>query len=115
MKIIFIRSRALNGNPDKIAEFLLKKGFDVKLLLWDRQGNYLNTKFSNSIVNTFKLKAPYDETRIVFYQPLWFIYNLFFLLFKDNSDIIHAADLDTLISAVLVKLIKEKKAFLYNL
>jgi glycosyltransferase involved in cell wall biosynthesis len=111
MKLIFLRSRSLNNNPDKIAEFLLKEGYDIKLLLWDRQNNYYNKRFDNSIVKTFNLKAPYDETKVVFYHPFWLIYATIFLMFKDNSDIIHAADLDTLIPACFVKVIKRKILF----
>ncbi len=109
MKIILVRSRSLNSNPDKIAEFLIEKGYKVSLLLWDRQDNYSNEKL-NRFVNRFRLKAPYDEIKIVFYHPFWLFYQFIFLL-KDDSDIVHAADLDTLFPAFLIKFIKGKTLY----
>ena len=47
--------------------------------------------------------------------PLWWAYELAFLL-RDDSDVIHASDLDTLLPAILAKLIRKRKLcyFIYD-
>lgn len=108
MKVILVRSRAIDPAINKIANCLSRQGCNVKLLLWDRNAD------SNDQVDykkiTFNLRAPYDKFHVVFYLPLWWLFEFIYLL-KDDSDIIHATDLDTLIPASLVKLIKRKKLF----
>lgn len=111
MKVILVRSRAIDPAVNKIADCLSKYGCKVKLLLWDRNVNDSNNKDQNNYEKiTFNLKAPYDKFHVVFYLPFWWLFEFIFLL-KDDSDIIHATDLDTLISASLVKLIKRKQLF----
>jgi glycosyltransferase involved in cell wall biosynthesis len=105
MKVTLVRGRAIDPAVNKVAKTLSTHGYDVKLLVWDRQ-NTLSAKDGEGY-KTFKFgfKAPYDKLTVVFYLPIWWIYEFFFLL-KDKCNVIHACDLDTLIPAIPAKLIK---------
>jgi len=105
MKVILIRARAIDPAVNKVAKTLSENGYDVKLLVWDRQ-NTLSVKDNEGYTTCkFGFKAPYDKLTVIFHLPIWWIYEFFFLL-KDKSNIIHACDLDTLIPAISAKLIK---------
>ena len=105
MKVTLIRARAIDPTVNKVAKALSEHGYDVKLLVWDRQ-NTLRVKGDEGYTTCrFGLRAPYDKFTVAFYLPIWWIYELFFLL-KDDCDVMHACDLDTLVPAVVAKLIK---------
>lgn len=105
MKVTLVRARAIDPAVNKVAKTLSENGYDVKLLVWDRQ-NTLSTKEGDGYtICKFNLKAPYDKFTVLFYLPIWWIYEFSFLL-KDKCNVIHACDLDTLIPATLIKLIK---------
>ena len=108
MKVTLVRSRAIDSAPYKVAKALSQNGYDVKLLVWDREGNSKTENSNGYAICRFGFKAPLDNLSVFFYLPIWWVYEFFFLI-KDNSDIIHACDLDTLLPAVLVKLIKRVK------
>ena len=105
MKVTLVRARAIDPAMNKMAKTLSENGYDVKLLVWDRR-NTLSAKDGDGYtVCKFNLQAPYDKLTVVFYLPIWWTYEFFFLL-KDKCDVIHACDLDTLIPAVLIRLFK---------
>ena len=108
MKIIIVRSRAIDPAVNKVAKALADNGYDVKLLLWDRMGNKQTENIDGYTVCRFGFKAPHDKLTVLFYFPIWWLYELFFLL-KEDSTIVHACDLDTLLPAIFVKLIKRVK------
>jgi glycosyltransferase involved in cell wall biosynthesis len=109
MKVILIRSRSIDSAVFKLAETLSKNGHSVTLLVWDRQNNLKeeNKKYN---VHKFSLKASYDKWTALFYLPIWWIYEFYFLL-THNADVVHTCDLDTLWPAVIVKFIKKFKLF----
>jgi len=105
MKVTLVRARSIDPAVNKVAKILSENGYDVKLLVWNRQ-NTLSAKDSEGYTTCkFGFKAPYDKLTVVFYLPIWWIYEFFFLL-KDKCNVIHACDLDTLIPAIPAKLIK---------
>ena len=106
-RVILIRSRATHPNTIKISKILLKHGYNVTLLLWNRQGGYFENNTDLEII-TFNLKAPQDKSIVFLFIPLWWIFIFKFLL-TTKYDVIHAADLDTLIPAILIKVIKQVK------
>lgn len=108
MKITLVRGRAIDSAVYKVAEALSRNGYNVKLLVWDRQGTLKDGSGDGYTICRFNLKAPYDRLTGLFYLPIWWVYEFFFLL-KDKCDVIHACDLDTLIPAIPVKLIKRVK------
>jgi glycosyltransferase involved in cell wall biosynthesis len=108
MKVTILRSRAIDSAVNKVAEALAQNGHDVKLLVWDREGNK-NVENNNGYTTyRFRLKAPHDKPTVLFYVPIWWLYVFFFLL-KDDSDVIHACDFYTLMPAIPIKLIRKVK------
>jgi glycosyltransferase involved in cell wall biosynthesis len=105
MKVTLVRARAIDPAVNKVAKTLSENGYDVKLLVWDRQNTLKGENGEGYTVYRFNLRAPYDKFTVLFYLPIWWIYEFFFLL-KDKCDVIHACDLDTLIPAILAKFIK---------
>lgn len=107
-KVTLVYSRAIDPAPHKVAEALSQNGYKVKLLVWDR-GKMGKVKNSNAYTTCrFGFGAPYDKFTVLFYLPIWWGYEFLFLL-RDDSDIVHACNLDTLLPAIVVKLIKRAK------
>lgn len=107
MRVLIVRSRAIDPSVKKIASALAKNGYNVHLLLWDRTGEQSDP--NNDIYRTHfcRIKAPYDSLLAVFYLPLWWLFELGFLMkYSNKNTIIHACDFDTLWPAVCVKIIK---------
>jgi glycosyltransferase involved in cell wall biosynthesis len=105
MKVTLVRARAIDPAVNKVAKTLSENGYDVKLLVWDRQNTLKGENGDGYAIHRFSLKAPYDKFTVLFCLPIWWIYEFFFLL-KDKCNVIHACDLDTLAPAILVKLVK---------
>jgi glycosyltransferase involved in cell wall biosynthesis len=110
MKILLIRSRAIDPAVKKVAESLSRNGYQVELLVWDRNCNFKMDNVQPYSIHRFNFHAPYDKLSVFFYLPVWWLYELFFIL-KCNSDVIHACDLDTLLPAILAKHIKRYALF----
>ena len=115
MKVTLIRGRGIEPGVNKIARALATHGYSVKLLIWDRDG--VAESYNAGLYRTYKcrIRAPYDRPTALLYLPLWWAYELVFLL-RDDSDIIHASDFDTLLPAILAKLIGKRKLcyFIYD-
>jgi len=105
LKVILIRGRAIDPSANKIAEALAQNGHEVTLVVWDRQRTLDDAAGRGYLIRRFTLKAPYDKPIALLLIPLWWIYQLRFLL-GTQCDVIHACDLDTLIPAMLAKLVK---------
>jgi glycosyltransferase involved in cell wall biosynthesis len=107
MKVTLIRSRAigLTVNIHKWAKTLSENGYSVKLLVWDREGKKGVEGSNGYTICRFGFKAPRDKLTALFYLPVWWAYEFLFLL-RDDSDVINAFNLDTLIPALLIKLVK---------
>lgn len=112
-RIIYLRSNDANPDPrlTKEVNAALRNGFSASILAWDRygtcqavekvtapEGEYcvkrfkLESKFGSGIRNILKLMA----------FQCFLVKSLF--LNRKNIDIIHAADFDTVIPAVLMKI-----------
>jgi len=105
MKVTLVRARAIDPAVNKVAKTLSENGHDVKLLVWDRQHTLGTEEGDGYTIRKFNLKAPYDKFTVLFYLPIWWIYEFFFLL-KDKCNVMHACDLDTLIPAIAARFIK---------
>jgi glycosyltransferase involved in cell wall biosynthesis len=115
MRVTLIRGRGIEPGVNKIARALATHGYSVKLLIWDRDRTA--EPCNAALYPTYKctLRAPYDRPAALLYLPLWWAYEFVFLL-RDDSDIIHASDFDTLLPAILAKLIGKRKLcyFIYD-
>lgn len=110
MKVTIIRTKSMvDSAAFKLADTLSKIGFDVTLLIWDRQDD-LEALKTDYKLKKFLFKAPFGKATYLFYLPIWWIYE-FIYLSKDDSDVIHLCDLDTLIPAIIVKVFRKKKLF----
>jgi len=110
-----VRGRGIDPSINKIARMLATHGYSVKLLIWDRDDTA--GSYNTVLYPTYKcrIRAPYDRPAALLYLPLWWAYEVAFLL-RDDSDVIHASDLDTLLPAILAKLIGKRKLcyFIYD-
>jgi len=107
-RVVIVRSRARNPAVEKLARALCREGHNVTLLRWNRSGDPDRNVQSEYGVAEFRLQAPYDQPAAFFFIPFWQIFEFFYLLTHDN-EIIHACDLDTLVPAILAKVIKGVK------
>jgi glycosyltransferase involved in cell wall biosynthesis len=107
MKVTLVRARGIDQSVHKIAKILSKNGHHVKLLIWDRQNTLVN-KSSEYEIYKFNLRAPYDKIGALFYFPIWWAFEFLFLL-SDDSEVIHACDLDTLIPVMPIKFFRKIK------
>lgn len=110
MKTILIRARATDSAIYKVAESLSKNGHEVILLVWDRQYTLKGPSAARYRIKIFRLRSPQDDWKVVFYLPLWWLYEFYYLL-KNDSDVIHACDMDTLWPAIFISVIKGKRLF----
>ena len=115
MKVTLIRGRGIEPGINQIARALATHDYSVKLLIWDRDRTA--EAYNPGLYPTYRcaLRAPYDRPAALLYLPLWWVYELVFLL-RDDSDVIHASDFDTLPPAILAKLIGKRKLcyFIYD-
>ena len=110
MKVVMIRSNPIDPDVrlEKEAKTLADAGYDVTLLGWKRFGDALiKEERLNYIIRRLKFKAPVEK-KVIFYIPIWWTL-VFFWLLKEDWDIVHSADLDTYIPAILAAKIKRKK------
>ena len=111
MKIIVVYSFAIHPGVHKLAATLARNGHDVKLLVWDRDKKLPKVERVDSFtVHRFRLKAPYGKLSVLLYQPLWWLYELCFIL-KEKPHVIHAVNLDTLPPAIIAKLVRGIRLF----
>jgi glycosyltransferase involved in cell wall biosynthesis len=108
MKVLIVRGRGIDPAVNKVAKCLSQNGYDVELLVWDRQSTVKVDRSSEYSVHRCTIRAPYDSPYVFMYLPIWWIYELYYLL-KSDCDIIHACDIDTIIPAVFVKFIRKIK------
>lgn len=109
MKTLLIRSKTTDHAIFKMANSLHKYGLDVELLVWDRQNSVTNEDYLFKI-HKFGLKAPYNSYWTLFYLPIWWIYEMLFL-FKNQYEVIHSSDLDTLWPAIIAKILNKTKLY----
>jgi glycosyltransferase involved in cell wall biosynthesis len=109
MKVIAIRSRSIDPAINKYCKSLSQNGYNVDLLVWDRQKNLKEKCVDDGFsIHTFRLKAPLDNPLVIFYLPFWWIY-IFIYLLRNKCEIVHLSDLDTLIPGVFIKVFKKVK------
>jgi glycosyltransferase involved in cell wall biosynthesis len=108
--VILVRSRAIDPSIHKVARTLARHGYTVKVLIWDREGKKSVEKKQGYVTIYFGIKAPYDKLAAGFRLPLWWFYEFLFLLLN-KAEIIHASDLDTLLPAIVVRMVRKATLF----
>ena len=109
IKVVIVRSRAIYLPINTVARTLADSGYAVDLLLWSREGRVKESAKNNGYnTHRFNFKAPYYKPSLLFYLPIWWLYEFLFLL-RYRTNVIHAFDLDTLLPAILAKVVKRTK------
>jgi glycosyltransferase involved in cell wall biosynthesis len=92
------------------AKALLKNGYDVSVIAWDRKGVSKKSEEYESInIERIRLRTSFsNSSKLVFYLILFNII-AFFRLLSENFDIIHCHDLDTLFAGFFAGKLKSRK------
>lgn len=109
-KVAMIRAHPVDPDVriEKEAKALSKAGFEVTVLAWGRYGkNSLREENrSGYTIRRFQFRAPWG-VRVVFFLPFWWAFELVWLL-RNKWDVVHSADFDTLLPALIAAKIKNK-------
>ena len=113
-KIVFLRSNPIKPDPrvEKEALSLTKSGFKVLVVGWDREDKYpYYEKREFGEVYRIKVKAKFGTGIKNIRHLLKWQFRLLSFLMKNrqNYDYIHACDFDTVIPALICKLLFRKK------
>lgn len=125
MKVVFLRSNPVDPDPrvEKEVNSLIKNGFDVEIVAWDRSSkykireSYLDLEAGKVKIYRFGIPASYgggikkNLIPLVLFQIKlyrWLCSN------KNEYDVIHACDFDTAHIAMYVSK-KYKKRFVYDI
>ena len=118
MNIIFTRSNHVNPDPrvEKEIFALCKKGHKVSILAWDRDGRREGKSYKKIGEYLVSIKKCYVKSKYgsginnIFPLIIFQFFLLFNLISKRKSyDVIHAADFDTVLPALLMKFLFKKK------
>ncbi|MDV2482141.1 glycosyltransferase family 4 protein [Methanoculleus sp. Wushi-C6] len=110
MRVVMLRSNPIDPDVrlEKEATVLTEAGHDVILLGWQRFGDAPAQEGRHRYaIRRLKFRAPLGK-KVVLYLPVWWLLAVFWLL-KEDWDIVHAADLDTYIPALVVAKLKRKR------
>ncbi len=110
-KVLMLLTNPFNPDPRvyKEAKSLVKAGYEITILCWDRQLKHKKKEKIDGInVERIRLRAGYGFKSMIFKLPIFWI-KLFFKALKKDFDIVHSHDFDTLLVGVLLKIFKKKK------
>lgn len=109
-QVNLVRSRASDSAVFKIARTLASGGYGVNLLIWNRSGRTTEEPNHQYTVYPFDFKAPVDKVEGVPFLPLFWLYEIIFLV-KHKARVYHACDFDTLFPALVAARITGAKLF----
>lgn len=108
LKVIMISSHYPDTRLEKEAEVLVKSGYAVTLVVWDRGRIYSHAEAKRYRVKRMRLSVPLSSIKVAFYLPIWWLF-VIFQLFAEKWDAVHAADFDTFVPALIIAKIKRKR------
>ncbi len=114
MRVLICRSNPISPDPrvEKIAHALVDGGYSVQLLGWDNTGQ-LPLQGELAGIPYQRCRVPLKRVRglwNLWYELRWQAALLRWLIRKRNSyDVVHACDFDTVLPALLIKYIWQKK------
>ncbi|MDO9085566.1 MAG: glycosyltransferase family 4 protein [Anaerolineaceae bacterium] len=119
MRIVILRSNPISPDPrvEKQAKSLSKAGFEVNALGWDRSGMLPKSeKNGDFTISRLSIRANYGSGLMNF--PALFRWQIglmgWLLKNKNNYEIIHACDFDTILPALVMKVFW-KKVVIYDI
>ena len=102
VRVVFVRSKSPAGLEPRIAKeagTLARAGFEVHVILWDRELAYPEEETRDGIrIHRFRLRAPEGQPSLALLLPRWWAH-LFFRLLRLRPDVVHAVDFDTVVPA----------------
>lgn len=122
-RVVLIRSNPVNPDPpvEKMANALLKLGYDVHIVAWDRDANAkdevstIHLQDGEADITRFGIQATYGGglkkslpalVKFQFKITKWLLSN------RDKYDIIHAFDFDTgFIAAIFTRLLRKRLVY----
>lgn len=112
LKVIMLLANAFDPDPrvHNIAKVLSEKNYEVTIFAWDREGRYPRNEIIDKIrVVRPYLRSTYGKELSQLFAFLLFQVRAFVFLLRNNFDIVHPNDFDTLIPAFLAAKLKRKK------
>lgn len=118
MSVVYLRSNPVSPDPrvEKEVNSLLKVGHKVTVLAWDRTGDLvckdnLNMHDGDAVIFRYQGRAGFGNGFKTLPTLLKFQFFLLFNLFKLRKEykVIHAADFDTILPAIVLKFLLRKK------
>ena len=105
--VVMIRSHYPDTRLEKEAEVLVKSGYAVTMVMWDRGRFYSHLEAKGCGVKRMRLSVPQSSIKVALYLPIWWFFVIFQLL-VEKWDVVHAADFDTFVPALIATKIKRK-------
>ena len=109
-KVILIRSNPVNPDSrlEKEADSLGNNGYSVDILAWGRWATPTRVeRKENYTIHRIPLKAPLGK-KVVLFWPLWWLLEFIWLV-NHKWDIVHVADFDCYLPALVAAKLKRKK------
>jgi len=112
--VIFLRSNPVAPDPrvEKEAKTLFLNGYNVVILAWDRTGSLPEKEIKEfALIQRMRIIAPFGAGLGNILNFLRWNFQIFNYLFRsrENYQIIHACDFDTVIPALIIKFLFKKK------
>jgi glycosyltransferase involved in cell wall biosynthesis len=93
----------------KTAMALKEIGWGISLVEWDRSSSKCKKEVVQGLeLRRINLRAPENSPSLAFFLPWWWI-RVFVALVKEDPDVFHACDFDTLAPCVLLRFLKGKR------
>ncbi|ANF22356.1 hypothetical protein A7C91_03575 [Thermococcus piezophilus] len=112
MKVVMTVSNPFKPDPRvyKEARSLVKHGYEVTIIAWDREGKYSKEELFEGIkIKRIKLKSRYGNfLDFGLKLPLFYIKALVILL-EEDFDVIHTHDFDTALLGLFMKILKGRR------
>jgi glycosyltransferase involved in cell wall biosynthesis len=101
-RVVFARSKSPAGLEPRIAKeagTLARAGYDVHVILWDRELAFPEEEDRDGIrIHRLHLRAPEGQPALARLIPRWWVH-VFFQLLRLRPDVVHAVDFDTVVPA----------------
>ena len=107
IKVFLMRSQFPDARIQKECEILLKNGFCVTIVGWDRGRLNYPPVYNKITQKCLRINVEPKSLKVAFYLPIWWLYVVYTLSFADY-DIVHVSDFDTFFPAILISKIRRK-------
>src|SRR2546430_8620879 len=102
VRVVFVRSKSPAGIEPRLAKeagSLVRAGFEVHAILWDRGLAYPKEEARDGVrIHRFRLRAAEGQTSLALRLPRWWAH-VFLGLLRLRPEVVHAVDFDTVIPA----------------